>query len=225
MHHYRAILKQVGIVSIALGILDLMYMVYRVSTDWSHSPNRSYSSPSILIVVVGIYLMQGSLRTANIVRWIAAFWIANSIGSILMRSCSTPFALLTLEFRLDPQGFSMWYLSRIVETAVTYWMYRQLSAEPVISASLNSGHAVSIPKQAFFLGAGLTVLMPILSYITVDGALGKKAVNLARAKYGAGYKYHVTALNRSRSMSRETVSANIAAYNDREIKTVRVELK
>jgi hypothetical protein len=225
MQHYRAILKQVGIVSIALGILDLMYMVYRVSTDWNHSPDRSYSSPSILIMVVGIYLMRGSLRTANIVRWVAAFWLANGIGSILMRSCSTPIALLTLEFRLDPQGLAMWYFSKIVETAVAYWIYRQLSAAPVMSASLNSGHSVSIPKQAFFLGAGLTVLMPILFYITGDIVLVRKAVDLARAKYGAGYKYHVTALHRSRSMSRETVSAKIAAYNDREIKTVRVELK
>jgi uncharacterized membrane protein len=225
MHHYRAILKQVGIVAIAIGILDIMYMVYRVSANLRQSPDGSYSSPGILIVVVGIYLMRGSLRMANIVRWIAAFWIANGVGSILMRSCSTPFALSVLEFRLDPHGVLMWYLSRIVETAVTYWMYKKLSAEPIIFASLNSGHHVSIPKQAFFLGAGLTVLMPILSYITGDGVLGRKAVNLARAKYGAGYKYHVTALNRSRSMSRETVSANITAYNDREIKPVRVELK
>ncbi len=125
MQHYRAILKQVGIVSIAIGILDLMYMVYRVSMNWSHSPVRSYSSAGILIMVVGIYLMRGSLRTANIVRWIAAFWIANSIGSIVMRSFFTPFDLLILEFRLDSNGFLMWYLSKIIETAVAYWMYRK----------------------------------------------------------------------------------------------------
>jgi hypothetical protein len=225
MHHYRAILKQVGIVSIAIGILDLMYMVYRVSANLGQSLDGSYSSPGILIVVAGVYLMRGSLRTANIVRWVAAFWIANGIGSILMRSCSTPFDLLMLEFHLNPHEFSMWYLSRIMETAVTYWMYRQLSAEPVISASLNSGHKVSIPKQAFFLGAALTVLMPILLYITGDGVLGRKALDLARAKYGEGYKYHLTALHRSRGMSGEKISAKIAAYNDREIKTVRVELK
>lgn len=225
MQHYRAILKQVGIVSIAIGILDLMYMVYRVSANLRQSLDGSYSSPGILIVVVGVYLMRGSLRTANIVRWVAAFWIPIVIGSILMRSCSTPIDLLRLEFRLDPNGFSMWYLFKIMETAVAYWMYRQLSAEPVISASLNSGHNVSRPKQAFFLGAGLTVLMPILFYISGDGVLGRKAVNLARAKYGKGYKYHLTALHRSRSMSGETISAKIAAYNDREIKTVRVELK
>ncbi|PSB55576.1 hypothetical protein [Chamaesiphon polymorphus] len=225
MQHYRTILKQVGIASIAIGILDLMYMVYRVSTNLQQSPTGSYSSPGILIVVAGVYLIRGSLRTANIVRWVAAFWIAIGIGSILMRSCSTPFDLLMLEFRLDPNGFVMWYLSKIIETAVAYWIYRQLSAEPVMSASLNSGHHVSIPKQAFFLGAALTVLMPILLYITGDGVLGRKAVNLARAKYGQGYKYHLTALNRSRKMSGETISAKIAAYNDREIKNVRVELK
>jgi hypothetical protein len=202
-----------------------MYMVYRVSTDWNHSPERSYLSPGILILVAGVYLMRGSLRTANIVRWVAAFWIANGIGSILMRTCSTPFALLTLEFRLNPNEFSIWYLSRIVETAVTYWIYRQLSAEPIVSASINSGQKVSIPKQGFFLGAALTLLMPMLLYIMGDGVLGRKALNLARTKYGEGYKYHLTALDRSRSMSGETISAKIAAYNDKEIKTVRVQLK
>ncbi len=161
MHHYRAILKQVGIVLSVIGILDLMYMVYRVSTDWSNSSDQSYSSPGILIVVAGVYLIRGSLRTANIVRWIAAFGIASGLGSILMRSFSTPIALLTLEFRLEPSGFSMWYLSRIVETAVAYWIYRQLSTAPVMSASRNSSLAVSIPKQAFFLGAGLTVLIAV----------------------------------------------------------------
>ncbi|BAY89926.1 MULTISPECIES: hypothetical protein [unclassified Tolypothrix] len=221
MHYYRAILKQVGIVLIAMGMLDLMYMVYRVFTVGSNASDQSYSSPGILIVVAGVYLIRGSLRTANIVRWIAAFGIASGLGSILMRSFSTPIALLTLEFRLEPSGFSMWYLSRIVETAVAYWIYRQLSAAPVMSVSRNSSLAVSIPKQAFFLGAGLTVLMPILLYITGDGLLGRKAVTLARAKYGTSYNYHVTALR----WSSKNVSANITAYNDKEIKTVRVELK
>ena len=53
------------------------------------------------------------------------------------------------------------------------------------------------------------------------GAVGAKAVEVARAKYGQDYKYHVTAMRRSNG----NVQASLTAYNEQEIKSVQVEWK
>lgn len=218
MHHYRAILKQVGIVLIGMGILDLMYMVYRVSTTGSNASDRSYSSPGILIVVASIYLIRGSLRTAKIVRWIAAFGIPLAIGTVLMRYFSTPGALLATEFRLNPVGVCRWHLSRIVEIALTCWIYKRLSAAPVVSASLNSGYSVVNPKRPLLFGSAIVIFLVII-HLIVNSTVATKAVELARTQYGAGYNYHLRGI----SWSNGNVLAYMTAYNEREMKTVQVE--
>ena len=215
MYNYRIILKRVGIALIAIGILDIAYTIYSISQA------RNYSATfSILAIIAGVSLIRGSLRTVSIVTWIAAFGIANFISNLfILLPFLKPAELWAIEFRLDPIGLSMSFLVKIIAIALLYWIYIQLRAAPVVSASLQSGHSASTPKSAFILGVALILLLTGIMRFTLGGAAGAKAVDLARSKYGDKYKYHVQGI----SWSNGNVKAYITAYNEQEIKPVQVE--
>ncbi|MBE9187244.1 hypothetical protein IQ270_21965 [Microcoleus sp. LEGE 07076] len=224
MHNYPAILKRVGIVSIAIGIFDLAYFIHYTSQDISSSSNwrQSYSSHGLLLVAAGVFLLRGSLRAVPTITWFAAFGISNLVSSIFtMLLFFKPAELWAIEFRLDPVGFSRSFLVKIISIGLLYWIYKQLRAAPVLSASLKSGHSTSTPKFAFILGIASAVLLTGIMHFTQNSAAGAKAVELARSQYGNNYKYYLTAI----SWTNGNVKAWLTAYNQHEIKPVQVEWK
>ncbi len=144
-----------------------------------------------------------------------------AIATFILLPFLKPAELWATEFRLDPVSLSMSLLGKIMAIALFVWIYKQLRAAPVISASLQSGHSASPPKLTFILGVALMLLLTGIMRFTLGGAAGAKAVDLARSQYGDNYKYHVTGM----SWSNGNVKANLTAYNEQEIKPVRVEWK
>jgi hypothetical protein len=216
MYNYRAILKRVGIVLIAAGILDIAYMVYCISQGQSYS-----SSLHIPAIVAGVFLFRGSLRAVPLVTWFAAFMLSNLVSDFILLPFLKPAELWAIEFRLDPVILCRSLLLTITLSALHFWIYTQLRAAPIVSASVKSGHSGSTPKLAFILGVALVVLPVGMMHFTRGGAAGAKAVELARAKYGENYKYHVTGMR----WSNGNVQASLTAYNEQEIKPVQVEWK
>ncbi|MBW4646518.1 MAG: hypothetical protein KME23_26590 [Goleter apudmare HA4340-LM2] len=217
MAQYRAILNRVGIVLIVAGVLDLAYMGYCISQSKDYS-----SSLHIPAVVAGVFLLRGNLCTVSIVRWYSAFISSYLISTIfILLPFSKPAELWVTEFRLDLVGLSVSLLVKTVAIALFVWIYTQLRAAPVVSASVRSGDSVSIPKSAFILGIGLVALIAGIKHFTINGAAGAKAVQIARAQYGENYKYHVTGMR----WSNGNVSAQLTAYNEQEIKPAQVEWK
>ncbi|MBD2180025.1 hypothetical protein H6S82_19825 [Planktothrix sp. FACHB-1355] len=224
MYNYRTILKRVGIVLIAVGILDIAYFFYYTSQEQSFSSSLryNYSWNGLVIVVAGVFLLRGSLRAVEIVRWFAAFGISNMVSNIfILLPFLKPAELWAIEFRLYPVNLCISFLVKIMSIALLGWIYTQLRAAPVISASLKSGHSASTPKFAFILGVASIVLLTGIMQFTVNSPAGIKAVELARSQYGDNYKYHVTGMG----WSNGNVKANLTAYNEQEIKAVQVEWK
>jgi hypothetical protein len=214
MYNYRAILKRVGIVLITVGILDIAYVVYCISQGQSYS-----SFFNILSVVAGVFLFRGSLRAVPIVRWFAAFMLSNFVSELIVLPFLQPAELWVIQFRLDPIALCRQLLLIITLIGLHSWIYTQLRAAPVVSASYNSGHSASTGKLAFILGVALLVLPVGMMHFISGGAAGAKAVELARAKYGQDYKYHLTGM----SWSNGSVQVSLTAYNEQEIKRVQVE--
>ena len=214
MYNYRAILKRVGIVLIALGILDIAYMVYCTSQGQRYS-----SMFNIPTVVAGVFLLRGSLRAVPLVTWFAAFMLSYFVSLFILLPFLKPAELWAIEYRLDPVGLCRSLLLTIMLSALLCWVYTQLRSSPVVSASLKSRHSASTPKLAFILGVALVVLPVGILHFTRGGAAGAKAVEVARAKYGEDYKYHVTGMR----WSNGNVTASLTAYNEQEIKPVQVE--
>jgi hypothetical protein len=216
MYNYRAILKRVGIVLIAVGILDIAYMVYCISQGQSYS-----STLNILAVVAGVFLFRGSLRAVLLITWFAAFMLSYLVSDFILLPFLKPAELWAIEFRLDAIALCRSLLLTITLIGLHFWIYTQLRAAPVVSASVKSGHSASTPKLAFILGVALVVLPVGMMHFIGGGATGAKAVEVARTQYGEGYKYHLTGMG----WSNRYVQASLTAYNEHEIKPIQVEWK
>ncbi len=93
-------------------------------------------------------------------------------------------ALWATKFHLDPVELSLSILVKIIAIALCCWLYKQLRAAPVVSASLRCGNSTSMPKLAFILGVAIPLLLASLLHFTRIGAAGVHAVELARSQYG-----------------------------------------
>lgn len=227
MDNYRSILTRVGIVLIAVGIVDFVYFWYTsdqpiciVSLTPNYSPHPS-SSPSTLLVGLGVFFLRGNLQLVPIVTWCAAFTVSYLLTDLIRLPFVVPTEVLGIAFRVHPVGNFM----PILEAAVAFWVYRQLRAAPVVSALVRSGHSQSAfcVKLAFILGIALVVVPLIIEYFyfTPDTAVEAKVVEIARTEYGENYKYHVLAMRQSSGH----IQACLSAYNEQEYKVVPVEWK
>ena len=76
MHtQHTPILKRVGAVLLAVGLIDIAVMIYCIANRISYA-----SSFSIFAVVAGIFLLRGSLRAASIVRRFAVFMLSGFVA-------------------------------------------------------------------------------------------------------------------------------------------------
>ncbi|HAX80213.1 MAG TPA: hypothetical protein DCY88_31345 [Cyanobacteria bacterium UBA11372] len=216
MNDYRAILNRVGMVLIAIGILDIAYWIYCISQGQNYS--SSFNFPA---VVAGVFLLRGNLRAVPIITWFAVFMLSNFVSGIILIPFLQPADLWATQFRLNLVGLPMSLLAKIMPIPVLFWLYAQLRAAPVASASIRYGNSGFNPKLAFILGIAIAILPVGMMHLTRTGAAGVKAVEIARAKYGENYKYHLTSIY----WSNGNVKANLTAYNEQEIKPVQVEWK
>lgn len=218
MYQYRTILNRVGIVLVAVGILDIVYTLYGVLRAQDRIDSLGLN---ILTVVAGVFLLRGSLAAVPILTWGIAFMIANFVSVFILLPFVKPAELWAIEFRLDPISLSISLLIRIATIALLVWVYTQLRAAPVVSAIVQSGRSVLNLTLAFILGIAIAVLPVGIIHVARGSADGAKAVAIARTQYGEDYKYYVTAMR----WSTGDVQASLTAYNEQEIKPVQVEWK
>ena len=215
MADYRGILKKVGLALAVFGVADIALMIYSAANGQSYS-----SSFNIFAVVAGVFLFRGSLGAARLVTWFSAFMLAGFIGAIfLLFPFLQPFGLLVTQAKLNPGPTLGSWLMALVCLALLCWTYRQLRTTPVLDALKASGRPTSRPKLAFGLGLGLAILLAVMLNMTLHGAAGDKAVDLARKELGPGYKYATQSIQWTGGRG----SAVVAAYNDSEVKYMPVE--
>ncbi len=237
MSNYRSILTRVGIVLIAVGILEFVYFWYYIrhgTTCRLSSSNSSpipYSSSSALLMFMGVLLLRSNLKAASVSTWFAAFIFSYLASHLVLVKFSFLFSpelwgitseFWGIAFRIDPIRYFMHIPVRIMAVAAAWWIYTQLSAAPVVSACVRAGHSIATrSKFAFILGIAL-VAVPVsigYFYFTPDSAAEAKAVEIARTEYGESYKYDVRAVGQYNGQ----MQACLNAYNEQEIKLVRVE--
>ena len=215
METYRDILKRVGLVLIVVGALDIGYMVYCISNGQNYS-----SSFNIFAVIAGVFLLRGSLVAVRLVTWFSAFMFAGFVGaSLVLFPFLRPAGLWITEFRLNPVGVSLSIVFGLVVIALLFWVYKQLRSAPVVAARVAAGHSASPPKPAFIAGLALVFFLAAIMHLTMRGESGAKAVELAKAQHGDGYKYYVTSIRWSGGHA----WASLSAYDEHEIKSVQVE--
>lgn len=214
MEDYRSILKRVGLVLVIAGVIDIGYMVYCIMQGQSY-----YSSFNIFAVIAGISVWRAKLGAVRLVTFFSAFMFSGFLAMLLVFPFVKPLALWKAEFMQEPLNTFARFILSIVLIAVLYWIYGQLRSEPVLRAREAAGQRISPPKLAFSLGGLLVaVLGGMMLFLPVTYS-GKKAVELAKSRYGLDHSYYVSSMQ----WSNGHVRASLTAYNKQEIKLVTVE--
>ncbi len=214
MTDYRVILKKVGYAWVAFGLVDIAFMIYSIAHGQSYS-----SSFNIFAVIAGIFLIRGSLGATTLITRLAAFMLMGFIGVILLFLFLQPIGLFVVQAKLHPIGTAILWLMAIAVLLLLGWSYSQLRSPPVLEARKASGRNIAAPKVAVAFGVALVMFLAIMLGMTLHGATGAKAIELARRQLGPSYKYSA----QSFSTGAGHTSAIVAAYNDHEIKYVPVE--
>jgi len=219
---YRRSLRTVGIVLIAVGAIDIAWMVHCVRAGMGYT-----SSFNIFAVIAGILLCRGSLKAARVVASFSAFLLGAFILFPLLLTLALPPDLVWAYLRLRPLSVAehLFFFGSLV--GLLAWVYCRLTAPAVLAAIHDkySDHegAASKPKREFIFGALLAIVLGLLAiFVPSDGA-AERAKLEATEQVGEGYKLHFSGSRTRYSRDGRTrVEASVTAYNQYEIRDVEV---
>lgn len=205
MNDYRKSLKSVGIALAIVGAVSL----------------------NVLVVIAGILLCRGSLKTAQVVGFLSAFLLCGTIGIVLVSPFMVPPGLLWTYLRLHPWSAGAGLAIGVGLLGFLAWTYRILTTPAVLAAmdeaQIERKRLSRRPAAGFIAGALLVVILVAWSGLMLKGATAKQARTEARKKVGEGYTLFVSSLSMDSSFDDKTVvHAVVIAYNPHEIREVEV---
>jgi hypothetical protein len=219
-----SVLRRVGIVLIIVGMLDIGWMIYVISSGQSYA-----SSFNIFAVIAGVLLYRQSLRTARVVTSFSAFLFTGFVGLLLISPSIVPIALIRTFLRITPTvSLISWSVLSIGLLVMLWWVHKSLASPSVQEAIRSAGQTGtrfwSQPRAAFWFGAALPVGLAVIIMLTKHSDTALEAVKRANEEKGPSYHYFLSALSSSwTSVSGTHVRATVLAYTDSEIQTIRLE--
>jgi hypothetical protein len=168
---YRGILKRAGFVLVAIGLVDISWMVYCIINSISYS-----SSFNILAVIAGILLIRGGLKTAGIVRWLATFFVSAFAGLVVIFPLLQPVGLTLAEIRFDTVGVLTSVFFAVIIVAALYWVARELGREPILVAREGAGLKRGSPRVQIVCGVGAVVAASVMLTLFLGGESAERVV-------------------------------------------------
>jgi hypothetical protein len=214
MHQHQSVLRRVGWLLIAIGCVDIAFMIYCIANAWNYS-----SSFNIFSVVAGILLIRGSLKTARVIAWFLAFFLAGFGAMLIALPFLQPLDLSMAQVRSNLPVAAVALAIYSIVLALLVWIYIQLRSPDVLKASLSAGLKTSAPKSAFVLGMGLVATLAVAMQFMAHSKSAAKAVQLAREQVGPGYRFHLAGMR----WTGNQISADVTAYNELQVKTLTVK--
>ena len=215
MQEHLLILRRVGKVLIAVGLIDIAVMIYCIVSGISYA-----SSFNIFAVIGGIFLVRGNLRAAGIITWITAFLIAIFVGTPFLLPLLQPLDFTLLQLRLYPSGSALTAGFWGGGIALIAWVLRELLNDFVIEARKQSGMKIRSLRTPLVFGFVLVIILAVVLPISLNSETAHLAQAKASEQLGSNYKYFVNALQVNYSSQGKLVTATVTAYNDHEIRMV-----
>jgi hypothetical protein len=131
---YRLILKRAGLVLVAVGLIDIGWMVYCIVNGIAYS-----SSLNLFAVIAGVLLIRGGLKTAGIVRWLALLAASTLVTVAVALPFLQPIGLSLAEIRFHTVSVVTSIVAMAALAAALSWVARELGREPVQSARDEAG--------------------------------------------------------------------------------------
>jgi hypothetical protein len=211
----RIIMKKVGRVLIIVGIIDIIYMFWRVSKGTVYS-----SSFNILAVIGGIFLIRGNFKEARTIGGLANFMLFGLLCFLVLSPALIPMELVAIYIKLYPAAALIIIIDWGVTLALLYWITKWFSRPPVTTAIIQAGldSKWKRPVAARYVGIGFSIIMFIFLQFHNNSPEALTSINKAKEKYGAEHKYFLYNLT---SLGTD-VNATIKVYNKNEIITYEV---
>lgn len=210
----RDIVRQVGIVLIVIGAIQLVYHLYKAPPGQIRF--------EILALVMGLVVYAGNFRAVSAVRWLAWFGIIPLVYQLLMPFIVAPAELSLLQLRLYPGQLAPYYLSVLFNLALACLVARQLGRPAVLAARKSAGRKLRDMRIPLVLGLVLTVAAAAFQVKALNGEDARRAEAVAAAQLGPGYKYYTNQIWFSVSPGKSAVHATVQAWNDKEVRAVPV---
>jgi hypothetical protein len=215
---YRVILKRAGFVLIAIGLIDIGWMIYCIANGVAYS-----SSLNIFAVIAGILLIRGGLRTAGIIRWLAILVVSALVAVAVVLPFLQPIGLWLAEIRFHTLSIVTSIVVMVALVTALYWVARELGREPVQIARDQAGFKRRSVRVPILCGFGLVVLMSLMLTVFLNGESSERAKREAAKEVGPGFAFHVTSLYVNDSPGHKTVSAVVTAWNNKEVRDIPVQ--
>lgn len=216
---YLPILKRCGVVLIAVGALDIAYMVWCIAHDRSYS-----SSLNIFALVAGILLVRGSLKTARWVAMSASFLFAASALAIVVLPFLYPIGYWLALLR-HSSGVAASIVIALALLSVLFWLRQQLLRPEVLKAEEDAGIRPPRVRLAATTGALLPVLLTLVLGLMFHGDTAKEAIRRAHRRLSGNYHYVVTSMQMNSTGTEKHVTAVVTAYNATALRTIPVQWK
>lgn len=214
---YLHILKRVGWVLLAVGLIDISVMIYCIVNNIKYS-----SSFNIFAVIAGFLLLRGSLGTASLVRWFSVFMLAASVTGLIAWPFFQPFDLTFTQIRLYPGAFVTTAAVFALLLGILYWLVRELGREPIQAAITNSGRKLRDMRIPAAIGVGLIIVVGIFTIRFLGGESAERAKSMAERQVGPGYHFFLSSIQFSKNNQGTSGSGVVTAWNDSEIKKIPV---
>ena len=219
-------LRRAGMVLIAIGVLDILYMIYVIANGAT-----SYSSgASIFAVVAGWYVFNGSLRMVQFVAPFVRYALAGLVVTAIVLTLSMPSQLVWTYLAITPvSGLLVEFAWWVVALGGTWWADRELSADEINMAMYDEGLHELWPggspsyKKLLVLGSIAVALIAGGMLFGRPSETEMQAIEMARSDLGPGYEYFVRSLHSSTESGRRHVRATVTAFSDYEIHEIQIE--
>lgn len=225
MNDYRSSLKTVGIVLIVVGVLGIGWMLYCLAHGTDYSSGSFYPFAGI----AGILLVRGGLKTANRVAFFSAWIMSTIIGAFLVFPSYMPIDFVLAYLKVYPISFCRHLLLPACTLILSGWFYSRLTVPSVTAAFAERypDRATSFwyrPRNGFIVGAAIAIVLGGgLGFKMSHNATAAHAQEEAELKVGSSYKYYVRKWEAHPWGDHMHFTADVKAYNLREIKNVIVE--
>jgi hypothetical protein len=174
-------------------VIDIGVMIYCIMNGISYS-----SSFNIFAVVLGILLLRGSLRAASIVSFFGAFFLAGFLGLIAAWPVLQPLGLTLAELhRTAVSDIAFYSAFALCGLTLLFWITLELNEDAVVTALQSAGRKVRPLYVPVALGIAIVAVGSGAMVFMTGGENGKHAMDLAAARLGPGYRYHVSSLHMS----------------------------
>lgn len=219
MGDYPRALRVSGFILLVIGLADVAWLGYQAAANAYYGANLY-----LLALPLGILLLRGSLRAAQVTAFLAAFTGVSWLVTVVSAAGYVPADLALVTMRLRPLLGLGLLVAAMGPLAIAALLYRWLTLAPIRAAEAEAGLAPDRWRlwRRAWVGGALALVLSVATSLALGSLLRgvnlSQATTAARRQVGPAYKLFVYRWEQAQQGG----SADLVAYNNRQFRVVHV---